>query len=566
MKQNTNDNAANRTSYVGNVYSYGERSKKAAVLNSIKPEWKHLHENGYIHIHDLDAYGITYNCLTFNLVNHFPYKEFEGFSTQRKILRLFDFLKDLFTNIGNEQSGGMAFANFDEDMAKILNDMGVRFSENNKELIRDCISELILWCNDTHTRMGKTSYYVSFNIGLATSDDSRFIAETLIDEFNKAGDLIYKPNIIFKVCQRINGVGTANHYLLEKALSVTAKKMIPTYLLCDCKEDKNIDPYKLSVMGCRTRVVDDLYGNKQAIGRGNIDNISINLPRIALEIDKEHHDDTIEEKVSLLYQKWDEVAVNVKDILIDRFDKVCHMTKEDFPTNLKYQLWIENFNEAKSLYDIFKHGTLSIGFIGLSEAIEVLTGEKYYLNDANYEIAMNFLKHMREYCNNLRDEYKLNFSLLATSGELISGRFIEIDKKEFNPQVDIFSKGFYTNSFHVNVDSNLPGYKKIQIEGPFHELCNGGSITYLELGEAPISNVEGLKEYINIAIKAGVHYLGFNFPKDICSDCKTSGIFDVCPVCGSKNITRIRRVSGYLEILDGFTKGKKAEEKSRRAN
>lgn len=173
---------------------------------------------------------------------------------------------------------------------------------------------------------------------------------------------------------------------------------------------------------------------------------------------------------------------------------------------------------------------------------------------------------MRDYCDFLINQYKMNFSLLATSGELISGRFIEYDKKLFNPSVDIFSKGYYTNSFHVDVDSGLPGYKKINIEGLFHELCNGGCITYVELGEAPIGNETGLKEYVDIATASGVHYLGFNFPKDICNECGCSGVFDKCTNCRSENITRIRRVSGYLEILDGFTDGKKAEEKNRRKN
>ena len=116
------------------------------------------------------------------------------------------------------------------------------------------------------------------------------------------------------------------------------------------------------------------------------------------------------------------------------------------------------------------------------------------------------------------------------------------------------------------MDSNLPAFEKIALEGPFHEICNGGCITYVELGEAPISNDEGLKEYVDRAIKSGTHYLGFNFPKDVCNECGASGVFDECPVCKSKKITRIRRVSGYLEILDGFTKGKKAEEKNRKEN
>ena len=564
MKQLNNDNAANRSSYVGYVYNVGEKEYKNKILDSLPKEWSELHRNGSIHIHDLDAYDLTYNCLTLDIVSNFPYNEFESFSESRKLVRLFDFLKDLFTNLGNEQSGGIAFANFDDEMSIILEGLNINYS-NHKELIKDLLFELILWCNDTHTRQGQTSYYVTFNIGLAINECARFIAYELLNQFELAGDMVFKPNIVFKVKKDINlNKDTKNYDLFIKALSISAKKMIPTFLLCDCKEDKNIDPYKLSIVGCRTRVVDDFYGDKTGIGRGNIANISINLPRLALEVDKENEDLTIDEKYDLLCDKWDTIASITKDVLIDRYNKVCKKNKEDFPTNSKYHLWIKDFNE--NLEDTFKHGTLSIGFIGLSEAIEVLTGKKYYSNMDTYIMALGFVKHMRDYCDFLRNEYKLNFSLLATSGELISGRFIKFDKELFNSKTDIFKKDFYTNSFHINVDSKIPGFKKLQLEGLFHEYCNGGSISYIELGEAPLTNVEGLEEYINIGIKVGVHYLGFNFPKDVCNECKTSGIFDVCPNCKSKNITRIRRVSGYLEILEGFTNGKKAEEKYRKAN
>ena len=173
---------------------------------------------------------------------------------------------------------------------------------------------------------------------------------------------------------------------------------------------------------------------------------------------------------------------------------------------------------------------------------------------------------MREYCDRQRDKYHFSFSLLATSGELISGRFSEIDRTMFHPSCDIFSKGFYTNSFHVNVDSGIPAREKLRKEGAFHIYCNGGSISYVELGEAPIGNDEGIRELVEEGIQAGVRYLGINFPKDICKSCGTSGVFDGCPVCGSKDITRIRRVSGYLEILEGFTSGKKHEVKTRTTN
>ncbi|MDE6407880.1 MAG: anaerobic ribonucleoside-triphosphate reductase [Anaeroplasmataceae bacterium] len=566
MKQLNNDNAANRNSYVGFVYNKGEQVYKNEILDKMPKEWAQLHREGYIHIHDLDAHGLTYNCLTLNIISDFPYKQFNGLNDIEKIIHLFSFIKELFTNLGNEQSGGMAFANFDNELAEVFQTLNIDIFKY-KEILQSCIRELILWCNNNHTRMGQTSYYITFNIGLAKDEVARLIAFTLLDEFEKLGDLVFKPNIVFKVHKGISRFSQDKNFdLLKKSLLCTAKKMIPTYLLCDSKVNNNVDPNVLSIMGCRTRVVNDLYGNVGAIGRGNVANISINLPKIALEVDKDYPDKSAETRFRYFKGKWNRIAAVVKDILIDRYEVLCSLSKEDFPTNLEYQLWCESFKKAKNLKEIFCHGTLSIGFIGLSEAIEIITGKKYYEDMDNYVLALGFVKYMREYCDFLRGEYQLNFSLLATSGELISGRFIELDKKIFTPEIDIFSKGYYTNSFHIDVDSNLPGYKKIELEGLFHEQCNGGCITYIELGEAPISNDEGLLEYLEIAINAGTHYLGFNFPKDVCSNCQTSGIFDVCPNCGNDKITHIRRVSGYLEILDGFTNGKKNEVKARKAN
>ena len=566
MKQLNNDNAANRTSYVGFVHNIGEKDYKDQVLNNLPQNWARLHRDGSIHIHDLDAYNLTYNCLTFDIIKKFPYEEFKSLSPQGAILHLFDFLKRLFTNLGNEQSGGMAFANFDNEMATILANLNINYKDY-KELLSDCLAELIRWCNDNHSRMGQTSYYVTLNIGLANTDCARFIAYELIERFETLGNRVFKPNIVFKVNDGVNAKpNDPNHFLLLKALECTSKKMIPTYLLCDCKEDKSTPPERLSIMGCRTRVVDDLFGECGALGRGNIANISINLPRIALEIEKSFSHYSLEKKYQLFCDKWDETASIVKDILLDRFEKVCNRPADEFPTNNEYHLWCEDFTNQKDLHEVFKHGTLSIGFIGLSEAMEILSGNKFYSNVDTYGLTLDFVRHMREYCDQLRCEYHLNFSLLATSGELISGRFIQYDKEIYHPSVDVFSKGYYTNSFHIDVDSRLPGYRKIQLEGPFHELCNGGSITYIELGEAPLGNSESLKEYIDIATKAGVHYLGFNFPMDICDNCGCSGVFDECPECHSTKITRVRRVSGYLEILDGFTDGKKAEERNRKAN
>lgn len=560
-KQNKNDNAANRKSYVGKVYNLGEKQEKKRVLSSLNPEWSKLHKEGYIHIHDLDAYGLTYNCLTFDIVNAFPYKQFEGLNQTETIVAVFDFTKELLAKMGNEQSGGMSFANFDMDFAEIFSKLHVQ-SKGNESLFKATIRSLVLWCNNIHTRMGQTSYYVTFNIGLGTDEFSRFLSFTLLDCFYNSGDLVYKPNIVFKVHKGISRFKSEPNYdLLEKALLCTAKKMIPTYLLCDCEADMNTDPARLSIMGCRTRVVDDVHGLSGAIGRGNIDNISINLPRLALEAANEKDDAS--SRIKLFKEKWAKVADITKDILIDRFNKTCASDISLFPTNQEYKLWCEDINEV-GLAEAFKHGTLSLGFIGLSEAFEIMTGEKYWANEKNRSMALELVSFMREYVDSLREKLHMNFSLLATSGELISGRFVEIDKSLYKNEV--LNKDFYTNSFHVDVDSKLPAYRKLEIEGPFHIYSNGGCISYVELAEAPFGNAEGLDELVEVAVKSGVHYLGFNFPKDVCSECGASGTFDKCPVCGSHHITRIRRVSGYLEVQEFFTKGKMNESKNRKAN
>ncbi|MDD7618637.1 MAG: anaerobic ribonucleoside-triphosphate reductase, partial [Bacillales bacterium] len=377
-------------------------------------------------------------------------------------------------------------------------------------------------------------------------------------------DLIYKPNIVFKVHKGVNRFPEDPNYdVLTSALLCTAKKMIPTYLLCDCEADRETDPERLSIMGCRTRVVDDLFGERGAIGRSNIDNITINLPRLAFEVAAELPDATLKEKLSLLKKKWLSVASTTKDILLDRYRKTCEADFDLFPTIKEYPLTVEDINET-GLEGTFRHGTLSIGFIGLSEAFEVLSGKKYWDDEPVYQKALEFVRFMRTYLDELTQTFHLNFSLLATSGEYISGRFVEIDKALYDSPV--LKKGYYTNSFHVDVDSRLPAFEKIRLEGPFHILSNGGCITYVELSEAPLGNAEGLDELIEIAIQSGVHYLGFNFPKDVCKHCGTSGTFDSCPICGNKDITRIRRVSGYLEIQDYFTKGKMRESKNRKTN
>lgn len=567
-QQRKNDNAANRNSYVGQNYNEGEKIVKRKTLDELTEEQRKLHEEGTVHFHDQDAAGKTYNCSTFDLRKIFPYEEVRNLSSDaKKIRRTFGWMTELICELGNEQSGGMAVANMDKDLAEIFRVLGIDLNKN-REIIKAEFYGLIKFFNNIHTRMGQTSYYVTFNIGLGIKPDEVLITSIFLEEFEKCGELVYKPNIVFKVKKGINRFeGDPNFPLLKKALLVTGKKMIPTYLLCDCESDRDYDPETLSVMGCRTRVIDDRFGKTGAIGRGNIANISINLPRLAVEVLKETENNpeiSFPEKMELMYSKVEKVSDICTQVLVDRYHKTVSNSLENFPTNCHYNLLCENMKEV-GVEKTLRHGTLSIGFIGLSEAMEILSGKKFWENPEVYEHSLKLVQKMRDYTNRVSEEQNLNFSLLATSGELISGRFVELDQKKYG-SFPVMEKGYYTNSFHVDVDSGLPAKTKLKLEGPFHKHANGGSISYVELKEAPLGNYEGLDELLETAVESGVRYLGFNFPKDVCKECGASGTFDECPLCKSKSITRIRRVSGYLEIQDFFTSGKMHEAENRKAN
>ena len=561
------NNAAKRYTFAGEIFQTGFAKAKEYVLTDINPAFARYHKEGFLHIHDLEAYGKAYNCLTIDIVKGFPFDLAQNWEPNKQILFTFEYVKSLIANIANEQAGGISFANFDAEISQILNKLNVEANVAHLNLVRNCVELLIEWINQSRTRYSQECYYVSLNIGLAADLFGREIIASILDSFSNAPSisLVIRPNIIFKVHNLTNLMPKGpNHDLLLKSLSCTSKKMNPTYLLCDSRPNVDVKPKNLAIMGCRTRVVSDIYGESTSLGRGNIAYVTVNLPRLAFETVEGRNQESNEELYITFIEKWNNMASVAKDILLDRYETLINKTSNFFPANKKYRAWCCDFEGASSLADVFKHGTLSIGFIGLSEVIEILFGHRYYVKqEANY-YAIELVREMRRTIDKFREEFQLNFTLLATSGEYISGRFPQIDYKLYRNSIT--EKGFYTNSFHVNVDSDLSIYEKLKFEGKFHCLCNGGSISYVELESSPIKNVKALLDIILASQEIGISYLGFNFPMDICENCGTQGTFERCTACGSNHIKRIRRVSGYLEELDYFTKGKKAEVERRKPN
>lgn len=543
------DNAAIRQNYVGMIYQMGVDAEKTKILHSAGQELSELHEDGILHIHDLEAYGKVYNCCTPDLVSYLQFRDYHCKSQTGKMFECFGHIKNLIIELAASQSGGIGFANFDEDVARSMDFLSINACPENEAVLRDCIVDFVKWINVTYTRFCREPYYVTLNIGLSDTEWGRKIACLLLEVFEHSPMDYKRPNIVYKVNRKINGVGTKNYDIYRIALECTAKRMVPTYLLTDSDVNKECNPFKLAVMGCRTRVYDNMNGDAGAICRGNVACVSINLPRIALECMGGGE----------VYESLDARIDSAIYILQHRAKRLMEKGEQYLTFVLDNRIWKTN-----ELAEIIRQGTLSVGFIGLAECVEILTGSKPFQDSDSFEFSVEIVRHLRDRINNYRENTGLNFSVLASAGEMLSNRFCELDRKKYpHPTQD---KGFYTNSFHVNVDAGVSIYEKIDLEAPFHELCNGGCITYIELPEAPLTNIEALDDGIMYAQSRGISYLGFNFPYDICNNCGCFGTFDVCGQCGSGDIKRIRRVSGYLEEVPYFTVGKQREVEKRKVN
>lgn len=550
MNDNARDNAAIRFNYVSELYQGGVEKEKQRILNLLNEDEAHLHQSGDLHIHDLEGYGKIYNCCAPNLQSWLcPDAYLSHASPYGKILGIFESLKRLITMLATNQTGGIGFSNFDQDIAEVLRVSAIEFGWDTVAFLGECVREFICWINTTYTRYCREPYYLTLNIGLDTSEWGREISHTLLQEFMNSPSSYSRPNIVFKTRHEVNGSGAPNYDLFQLALCCTAQRMIPTYLLTDSVVNQNCAPHKLAIMGCRTRVYDNSNGETGSTGRGNIACVSVNLPRIALKASD----------LDQFYLTLNMILKHAEKLLLERAEAMREQGDSYLHFVIDHHLW-----NTSDVSEMIMQGTFSIGFIGISECVEILTGHKPYESSQSQALALQIVRHIRNMADAYRDDTGLNFSVLGSPGEMLSGRFCGLDRERYPHSVQ--EKGFYTNSFHVNVDAGVSIYRKIELEAPFHSICNGGCITYIELKAAPLDNTLALEDCIEFAVQKGISYLGFNFPYDLCRQCGFLGTFDNCPSCGSNDIRRLRRVSGYLEELSCFTKGKSAEAKMRKAN
>lgn len=429
--------------------------------------------------------------------------------------------------------------------------------------------------NTMHSRAGAQTPFSSINYGMDTSPEGRMVIKNVLLATEAGlgfGETAIFPIHIFRVKEGINyNPGDPNYDLFQLAMRVSAKRLFPNFSFVDAPF--NAMYYKpghpeteVAYMGCRTRVLGNVYAPEDSVvyGRGNLSFTSINLPRIAINANK-----NIERFFEDLDRKIDLVAKQ----LLDRFAIQCSKKVKNFPFLMGQGVWIhsENLKPNDSIAEVLRHGTLSIGFIGLAETLVALIGKHHGESEEARNLGLEIVSFMRGRCDELSEKYKLNFTLLATPAEGLSGRFIRMDKEKFGEIPGVTDREYYTNSFHVPVYFNISAYDKIKIEAPYHALTNAGHITYVELDGDTANNLEAFESIIRCMKESGIGYGSINHPVDRDPVCGYNGIIgDECPKChrhegdGEQNFERIRRITGYLVgTLDRFNDAKRAEERDR---
>ena len=636
---------------MGTMLRYGsEGAKRFNSLYVLKPEHSKAHNNGDIHIHDMDFLTLTTTCCQIDIRKLFRH----GFATGHGHLREPQDIQSYaalaciaIQSNQNDQHGGQSIPNFDygmapgvaktyarlyfQNLAKALELLGnVENAAKQAQSIRDSIRKeyhlrptlgnvenyqtiekqmlnrivpeksavqriqsfaaesaeketdrntyqameaLIHNLNTMHSRAGAQVPFSSLNYGTDTSPEGRMAMKNVLlatDAGLGNGETPIFPIHIFKVKEGINyNPGDPNYDLFQLACKVSAKRLFPNFSFLDAPY--NLKYYKpghpeteIAYMGCRTRVIGNVYDPSREIvnGRGNLSFTSVNLPRLGLK----HRQD-----VDGFFEELDKIIDLVIDQLLDRFEIQARKKVKNFPFLMGQGVWMdsEKLGPEDEVREVLKHGTLSMGFIGLAECLKALIGKHHGESEEAQKLGLRIIGHMRKRMDEASKDHQLNFSLFATPAEGLSGRFVEMDRKIYGSIPGITDREYYTNSFHIPVYYEISAFDKIRLEAPYHELTNAGHITYVELDGDPLKNLPAFEKIIRAMKETGVGYGSINHPVDRDPVCGFTGIInDTCPSCGRKEgdvkFERIRRITGYLVgTLDNFNDAKKAEVRDR---
>ena len=429
--------------------------------------------------------------------------------------------------------------------------------------------------NTMHSRAGAQIPFSSINYGTDTSPEGRLVMECVLKATEAGlggGETPIFPIHIFKVKEGVNyNPEDPNYDLFRLACRVSAKRLFPNFSFIDAPFNlQYYDPKdhntEVAYMGCRTRVVANNYdpGRQTTSGRGNLSFTSVNLPRIAIKAKGD---------LDIFFEDLDRKIYLVVDQLLDRFKIQAAKKVKNYPFLMGQGIWLdsEKLGPNDEVGEVLKHGTLTIGFIGLAECLKALIGTHHGESEEAQNLGLDIIGYMRKRVDDACKKTGLNFSLIATPAEGLSGRFVKIDREKYGEIPGVTDREYYTNSFHIPVYYNISAFDKIKLEAPYHALTNGGHISYIELDGDPLKNLDAFEAVVRCMKESGIGYGSINHPVDRDPVCGFTGIIDnECPHChrteedGQGDFERIRRITGYLVgTVDRFNNAKRAEVEDR---
>jgi len=603
---------------MGTMLQYGSTvSKEFAKAYLMKKKFADAHDDGEIHIHDMDflAMGTT-TCMQIELDRLFK----KGFSTGHGYLRppkdilSFSALAAIAVQANqNDQHGGQSIPAFDyfmapgvlmtfkkqfkqqvadyldlqgllshismEKVAKEIDKLeSITFSieifapmykesEQLKRLFEkayekalaktdritfQAMEAFIHNLNTMHSRAGAQVPFSSINFGTDISPEGRMVSLNFLkatDEGLGRGETPIFPVSIFKVKEGINyNHEDPNYDIFRKSCEVSAKRLFPNFSFIDAPF--NLSFYKpgdyrteVGYMGCRTRVMSDItdLNNQTTGGRGNLSFTSINLPRIAIK-----HGICLKERekadMDAFYKELGETLELVRDQLLERFEIQCNKRCYNFPFLIEQGVWTDGdkLKPTDRMRKILKHGSLTLGFIGLAETLKALIGEHHGESEKAQKLGLEIIGFMRDKIDGFCKDYNLNFALIATPAEGLSGRFVNIDRAMYGKIKGVTDRAYYTNSFHVPVYYGTTVKHKLEVEAPYHALTNGGHISYIEFDGNTAMNVDAFESVIRMMKELGIGYGAINHPVDRDPVCGYVGVIgDVCPGCGRKEFDSV---------------------------
>lgn len=409
--------------------------------------------------------------------------------------------------------------------------------------------------NTMHSRAGAQIPFSSINYGTDTSPEGRLVMQNLLMALDAGlgnGETPIFPISIFKVKEGINyNPGDPNYDLFQLSIRVSAKRLFPNFSFLDAPFNKQY--YKeghpeteVAYMGCRTRVIGNVYDPTREIvnGRGNLSFTSVNLPRIAI---RSHGD------LDFFFEDLDRKMDLVVKQLLDRFHIQCQKKVRNYPFLMGEGIWLDSdkLGPDDTVGEILKHGTLTVGFIGLAECLKSLIGKHHGESEEAQNLGLEIIEHMRARMDQESQKRGLNFSLIATPAEGLSGRFVRIDREKYGVIEGITDRDYYTNSFHIPVYYPISAFEKIRREAPYHSMTNGGHISYVELDGDPTQNLEAFEQVVRYMKECGVGYGSINHPVDRDPICGYTGIIgEVCPRCGRRegegiSVAKLKKLGLY---------------------